>query len=229
MDKDLCFIINDEHLYLEISLIEFQDIPMFFICKSNNKYYVALCIDDENVEYILIEASPVSILMMLYSEIEMRDLYKKTDKFWTIKPGDSPEDDEVIESTIEHLDVSVLPIEGAKYEVFESSILEYRTTLERNIYNSLNFSNIDIKNILLNKENVYMTSQFWLDSFGQCFKTYKNISRELVSAIQLNVQKMTDKSIFTSSFEEKTKFIKNEIPIEKCSYNSTVNKFNTAA
>lgn len=230
MDKELCFIINDEKLYLDITLIEFQDIPMFFICKSNSKYYVSLCIDDENIEYILIESNPNSLLMMLYSEIEMRDLYKKTDKFWTIKPGNSPEDDEVIESAIEYLDVSVLPIEGAKYEVFESSILEYRTILEKDIYNDLNFNDTNIKKALITAGNYYDISSLWFDSFGSCLKTYKNISsKESNIAVQLNIQKRIDKDIFISSFEDKTELIKNEIQIDKCSYNTKVNKTNSAA
>ncbi len=226
MDKELCFIINGENLYLDISLIEFQDIPMFFICKSDSNYYVALCIDDENVEYILIKSNPNSLLKMLRSDIEMRDLYKEVNKFWTIKPGNSPKDDEVIENSIEYLNASILPIEGAKYEVFDDSVLEYIDLFEKNIYDDLNFNDVNIKKTLIPTRTYYDISQLWIDSLVDCLKSYKNISSK---ESQLNIPKIKDNDILVSDFDVKTELIKNELKIDKCNYNSKVNKFNPAA
>lgn len=226
MDKELCFIINGENLYLDISLIEFQDIPMFFICKSNSNYYVALCIDDENVEYILIEANANSLLKMLRSDIEMRDLYKVANKFWTIKPGNSPEDDEVTEHSIEHLDDSFLPIEGARYEVFDDSVLEYINLFEKNIYDDLNFNDVNIPKTLIPTSTYYDVSQLWIDSLVNGLKSYKNISSK---ESQLDISIIKDKDVLLSDFELKTELIKNELQIDKCNYNSKVNEFNPAA
>lgn len=129
MNKQLCFIINNEKIYLESKLIEFNEIPVFYICKSIYRYYIVLCLDIDQLEYILIESSIYDILDMLNEKITMRELYGKVSKFFDIKCGDTPSEDDVSEFNISQLDLSVLPLEGAKYHIYDEAVRQYRDEL----------------------------------------------------------------------------------------------------
>ena len=37
MGKELCFIIENENIYLEQVLVNYIDIPIFFLCRGKNR------------------------------------------------------------------------------------------------------------------------------------------------------------------------------------------------
>ena len=41
MKKELCFIIDGQELYLEKVLVDYMEVPIFFLCKAGEKYYIA--------------------------------------------------------------------------------------------------------------------------------------------------------------------------------------------
>lgn len=128
-DKRLFFKINDEYIYLDIELINFNDIPVFFICKSNKNYYLALCFDVFDEKYIVIQVKRSLLLKMLDQKITMREIYHTVDSFWEIVYGETLEQDLVKEKAINDIDESVLPIEGEVYEVFDDDVKEYQEQL----------------------------------------------------------------------------------------------------
>ena len=54
MDKQLCFKLDDNKLYLDQTLVNYNGIPIFFICKGKEEYYLVLCTDYENYNYIIV-------------------------------------------------------------------------------------------------------------------------------------------------------------------------------
>ena len=39
MKKELCFVIDSVKVYLEQVLVDYIDVPIFFLCKGNEQYY----------------------------------------------------------------------------------------------------------------------------------------------------------------------------------------------
>ena len=173
MTKDYFFKINDEYIYLDIELINFNDIPVFFICKSNKNYYLALCFDVFDEKYIVIQVKRSLLLKMLDQKITMREIFHTVDSFWEIVYGETPEQDLVKEKDINDIDESVLPIEGEVYEVFDDDVKEYQEQLltdsfVTSLYRSLNECSVTIGSEL-------RTSKTDVDDYDERFNGYSSI------------------------------------------------------
>lgn len=131
MDDSMCFKLGNEYLYSEQMLIEFNDDPAFYICKSqNDNYYVVLCLDIEIGDYTIINPNVRDILLMLNGKIPMRDLYKRVNSFWKVSVGKEIEEDIVTKHDIEDIDKNILPYEGEYFIIHNQEIKEYATKLE---------------------------------------------------------------------------------------------------
>lgn len=97
--NDICFKLNNKCLYTDEELVNFN-IPIFFVCRDdeNNKYAV-LCIDSEQLVYIVAQCSIESILAMLNSQITLRDFFLHTGSKWKVYAGEDYLSDEVEEIT----------------------------------------------------------------------------------------------------------------------------------
>lgn len=138
MDK-VCFKLGSENLYSEQMLVEYNDDPVFYICKSQTeRYYVVLCVDVEEGNYIVINSKISDVLLMLYGYITMRELYKKVDSFWQVFVGKVIDDDVVTKHNIEDIDTSVLPYEGEYYEILDKEVENYARKLENSLLNNKN-------------------------------------------------------------------------------------------
>lgn len=171
MTNDLFFVINQEHVYIDLELINFNDIPVFFICKSREKYYLALCYDLDEEKYIVIETKTILLLDMLTQKITMRDMYKHVDSFWQIEYGDNPEQDVVYQKQIGELDTSLLPIEGEVYEVFDDDVKEYREKLWTNIVANAVYKSIKKSYSLLSASLENLTN-----NINQYFETIEKLT-----------------------------------------------------
>lgn len=138
MDK-VCFKLESENLYSEQMLVEYNDDPVFYICKSQTgRYYVVLCVDVEEGNYIVINSKISDVLLMLYGYITMRELYRKVDYFWQVFVGKVIDDDVVTKHNIEDIDTSVLPYEGEYYEILDKEVENYARKLENSLLNNKN-------------------------------------------------------------------------------------------
>lgn len=51
MNKELCFILDNKNIYLDHILVDYEYVPIFFLCKDDEcQYYLALCTDIENYQ-----------------------------------------------------------------------------------------------------------------------------------------------------------------------------------
>ena len=146
MDKEICFLINNNPLFLDKVLVSFNDIPIFFVCcDSSNNYYIVLCTDVEDLEYIIIESSLHSLYQMLSKKVEMRRPFTKASHFWSVKAGDSMESDEMQHIEGKQMDQNNLPYPNAFYEARTKEDIAYVKQIEAACLEKDRFSVIESK------------------------------------------------------------------------------------
>ena len=140
MNKQLCFRIEQQDLFLEKILVLFNDIPLFFICRNeNNQRFLALCTELERLDYLVVSTSLSNIRNMLNQKCTMRNAILEGIRFWCVVSGDTVEDDlcETIEKS--KIDLSILPQEGAFYRAIFQEDNNYINEIENEYLESLNF------------------------------------------------------------------------------------------
>lgn len=152
MKKDLCFIIEKKDLYLEKVLVDYMDIPIFFICKSNEDYYIALCIDVEEYNYVVAQMSLEDTYALLHGKIAMRDAILKQKEYWLIYSGVTPQEDVVEKKKISQLSKDVLPEKGAYYKILTDDIEKYVQTFDEGYFAESNFGKEKMYNLIQNQE-----------------------------------------------------------------------------
>ena len=106
MKKELCFVIDSVKVYLEQVLVDYIDVPIFFLCKGNEQYYLALCIDIDELEYIVVKPSLLEVYYLLHGKTPMRDVLLKQKEYWNIISGEEIVSDVVTRRSIDSLAVS---------------------------------------------------------------------------------------------------------------------------
>lgn len=125
MEKELCFYIEGNKLYLEQVLVDYNDVPIFFICKDEKTYYAVLCTDMEELSYIVVSLSEVELYNLLHGKLSMREVFTRQQKYWEVKSGAEIELDTVICRPIKEIDCSALPQEGAYFEILTDEVSSY--------------------------------------------------------------------------------------------------------
>ena len=104
MNKELCFILDNKNIYLDHILVDYEYVPIFFLCKDDEcQYYLALCTDIENGEYIVVKISLLSVYNLLHGNIAMRDVILNQKIFWKVVSGDEIKNDIVNEYPIDYI------------------------------------------------------------------------------------------------------------------------------
>lgn len=125
MERELCFCIEKKELYLEQVLVDYMEIPIFFLCKNKDQYYVALCIDMDELNYIVIKVSAAEVYDLLHGKIPMRDAILHQGEYWDVLSGEEVSMDTVTRHPISELDRSLLPEEDACFEVLTEEMEEF--------------------------------------------------------------------------------------------------------
>lgn len=139
MNKVLCFNINDEDLYLEQVLVDYMDVPIFFICKGNQRYYLVQCIDMEELKYIVVQLPIVDVYNLLHGKLPMRNIILKQDCYWDITSGDEVAFDVVNKYPITDLEQSVLPEENACFMILTKEMEQYVRKIDNELFASDSF------------------------------------------------------------------------------------------
>ena len=202
MKKELCFIFDDEKIYLEQSLVEYECIPIYFLCKSSSSYYIALCSDFDNFSYVVTKITMKEVYELLHGKISMRKIITDQKFYWDILSGESIEQDIVMLKEMNKLDETVLPIEGAVFEILSESIRKY---VEK--FDSEYFSGEFFEKIPAIDNSIYMAENLSLDDMMENVNIYIELSN-----CSLHID---TKSIFNDvSYNEQmdnTKIVKNTI------------------
>lgn len=130
MANELCFIINNIELRMEQILVEFDDVPIFYLCKGNGQLYLVLTKNMDVEEYLVVKISEHEVSDMLHGKVSMRQVIIEQKSYWDVKTGDEITDDEVTEHDIADIPQEVLPYEDACYEVVSDDVKSYLQILD---------------------------------------------------------------------------------------------------
>jgi hypothetical protein len=168
---EICFKIGEKYLYLDEELVEF-DIPIFFICKDvDNQKYVVLCIDSEELLYVIGKVSIEDILSMLTSEITLRDFFMKVNEKWKVFAGEDYLSDQV--EKIEKFQDDELPTVGAYFELSNDKIETYKKRL--------------VQESPMRQHNVIWKEQFLQYPIQQQKAIYRNLDKPIEPMMYINI------------------------------------------
>ncbi len=134
MMEQVFFIIDGKELILDKVLVEFDETPVFFVCKNEKDYFIGLNIDLDEERYILTRISLRGLSKMLHGKITMRELMLHSDKYWEIIAGEEPGEDIIYEKSIEEIPLKVLPYEGAYLKIATKDLEAYIEEIDANLY-----------------------------------------------------------------------------------------------
>ena len=150
MNKELCFIIDGKELYLEHVLVDFNEIPVFYICSHDKERYTILCTDIENEEYIIVKSHLWRLCNLLKGTLEMKEVFTKENFYWRVKAGDEVADDDVKKEPVDTLEPSLLPDSGAYYAITNDETKSYLNLLESIVCDEV--GKLEQQNMLLEEE-----------------------------------------------------------------------------
>ena len=134
---------------MEQVLVDYMDVPIFFLCKEESQYYLALCVDIEELQYVVTKLSLLDVYDLLHGGISMRDSILKQKMYWWIRSGEDIYLDEVMEHEMKDLDDSLLPEEGAYFEILTEKMKKFIKKFDEKIF----FDGYKIiENIIENRE-----------------------------------------------------------------------------
>lgn len=121
-----CFVIESKALYFEKALVEYDYVPIFFLCKDNmEEFYIALCIDFDELTYVVANISESDTYSLLHGQITMREVITKKEDFWHIQSGEELSLDKVKQCPIKELKEDWLPESGAYFQVLTEDMRRY--------------------------------------------------------------------------------------------------------
>ena len=125
MNSNLCFRIESIELYLEQVLVDYMDIPIFFLCKGESNYYLVLCADVDELNYIIVRLSMNDLYELLHGEGSIRNTILKQNEYWNVISGQEISLDEIERLSISELDVGLLPKENVYFEIVSTKLENY--------------------------------------------------------------------------------------------------------
>lgn len=145
MDKELCFIIESRKLFLEQVLVDYNEIPIFFLCKNEEQYYIVLCTDIDDLRYIVTKLSIPDVYNLLHGNIPMRDAILKQKEYWDVVSDDDVSLDQVTRKSMDTMDLAVLPKKNLSFRVLTESMETYVRSFDNEFFSAKNFSEVDSK------------------------------------------------------------------------------------
>ena len=125
VDRELCFRIEGIELYLEQVLVDYMDIPIFFLCKGEGDYYLVLCTDIDELNYIIVKLSMNDVYELLHGGESIRNVILKQNEYWNVISGEEISLDEIERLNISELDVVLLPKENVYFEIVSTKLEDY--------------------------------------------------------------------------------------------------------
>ncbi len=160
MKKELCFYIENKGLYLEQVLVDYNDVPIFFLCKNEEQFYIALCTDMEELTYVIEKLSLADVYKLLHGKITMRDVYLTHNEYWEIVSGEEISFDKVTRRTIDCIERSVLPEENAYFQILTEEIRSYVEAFDNEYFSNKYFhiseNELDLTNPVI--DDLFITS-----------------------------------------------------------------------
>lgn len=132
--EEVFFVINENNLVLDKVLVEYNEAPIFFVCKDERNYFISSCIDIEEERYIVVEVTLSRLSKMLHEKITMREVILQANKFWDVRVGEDVTKDEVAEKNIREIPLNSLPYEGAFLKIATRDLENYAEKIDSHLY-----------------------------------------------------------------------------------------------
>lgn len=174
MDHTVCFNIMGKNLILDHVLVEYNGVPIFFVCKNSEEYYVCLCIDTNIFDYYVVKIPFSRLYAMLFGKIAMRDVFTLSKSFWLIHSGEEIATDVVIELNKADINTMFLPDEGALFEILDSDVQTYADGIRIKFYNPEDFEHTVSMDAPIDN--------YWLEIQNQEIKQYFNLESHVIKS-----------------------------------------------
>ena len=125
MNSNLCFRVEGIELYLEQVLVDYMDIPIFFLCKGESNHYLVLCTDIDEPNYIIVRLSMNDLYELLHGGESIRNAILKQNEYWNVISGKEISLDKVEKLSISKLGSSLLPKEDVYFEIVSTKLENY--------------------------------------------------------------------------------------------------------
>jgi len=122
MEKEVCFCVENKNLYLEQVLVDYMGVPIFFLCKNEKQYYVVLCTDMDELNYIIVKATSIKIYDLLHGKLPMRDIFLNQKEYWEVISGEEMSSDLVVRHKIKQMNPSLLPETNACFKILTEEL-----------------------------------------------------------------------------------------------------------
>ena len=142
MSANKCFYIEGKYLYLEQTLVEYNGIPIYFLCRSDKRYYTVLCIDIDELTYVVVRTAAGDVYNLLHGMLPMRNVILKEDHYWQVISAEDMLQDDVRYLAMDELDHSLLPEAGACFEVLSDEVRTFVEKFDSEFLNSETFSRV---------------------------------------------------------------------------------------
>lgn len=198
MGKELCFCVENKNLYLEQVLVDYMGIPVFFLCKDDSRFYVVLCTDFEESNYIIVQVTASAVYSLLHGKIPMRNIILDSREYWEVISGKEIALDTVTQYAVSHLDVSQLPEEHACFQILTKEMEAYVQKFDSQFFSDTDYDAV--------KENTFERIPFECDLIYDIGETkilienFKNIGDYFVRAI---VKKPAETVIFEGEYTDR--------------------------
>ena len=151
MDKQLCFVVDGQNLFLEKTLVFFNDIPIFFVCRNErNQPFLVLCTDLEQLEYLVVETELYTLREMLNQRCTMREALLNGVNFWKVTSADTIENDLCEKIDRSKIEIDSLPNEGAVYNKIFKEDESYVDQIESEYLSNTDYESIGQIDVLVN-------------------------------------------------------------------------------
>lgn len=191
MNKQIFFVIDGKELVLDKVLVEFNEAPIFFVCKNEENFFVSSCVDMEQERYLVAAVKLGNLSKMLHGEITMRDLILKANLFWDITVGEDVSQDIIIEKNVETILPDELPYEGEYLTLATKDLERYVKKIDAILYEEGNWE----ERMLPIRDEYFETSTNI---------TYKMAVQNIYESIYENIIKNLQQIYFNNVGEEST-------------------------
>ncbi|MCD8347796.1 MAG: hypothetical protein LUD16_07565 [Lachnospiraceae bacterium] len=214
MENNVFFIIDDKKLYLEQVLVDYMDIPIFFLCKSESVYYIALCTDIEESAYVVVNANSLDIYNMIHGKESMRHSILKQKEYWEIISDDDVSKDIVRRHPMTELDSSCLPEENACFQILTDEMSSFVRKFDNYFLKSENFvpkkEKLDLREEM--GDSIYEIEHCSLENFISRIVLYtkgvaekRSKSKYILYDLDTKIKKESNKGfVYRISLEEST-------------------------
>ncbi|MCI9077323.1 MAG: hypothetical protein HFH68_00160 [Lachnospiraceae bacterium] len=201
MGKELCFCIENNNLYLEQVLVDYNDIPIFFLCKDNFQYYVALCTDIYEFNYIVTNVSSLDVYNLLHGKIPMRNTFTDKKEYWKVISGEEISLDIVTKHSIDYLDISLLPEKYACFKILTKEIETFVQNFDNEFFNTKHFNDTK-KDIMVNEMLTnYLKIESFIDICNCSFKYQLKQPSKLICGLDKKYLPQDEKTVILQKHE----------------------------